>query len=151
MASAMASASEVLPFPGGPESRTRWRGCIPCARSKSARRCSSMSWRESCSAGSVRIRLSSVARGSDSITKSRPAAPTRRNSLEGVMGTDCSALLSRSARTLWLFARSSATIASTVETKLDRSPEAPALTKETRRSLLAIDPEHQPFRPSRRG
>src|SRR3546814_9781698 len=77
---------------------------------------------------------SSRTRGSDSMTKSRPGTGVRRSSLELDTGTDdCRARCSRSARILWLFARSSATSASTVEVRAVLSPDAPAFTSETRR------------------
>ena len=41
-ASAITSATEVLPLPGGPDNSTRCLGCIPWARSKSALYCSSI-------------------------------------------------------------------------------------------------------------
>src|SRR3546814_6562586 len=84
---------------------------------------------------------SSRTRGSDSMTKSRPGTGVRRSSLELDTGTDdCRARCSRSARILWLFARSSATSASTVEVRADLSPDAPRTEEHTSelQSLMRI-------------
>ena len=63
IASAMASATEVFPLPGGPTSNTRWRGSRLCERSRPARCCSSTSSRQARSQTSDGARSSRRLRG----------------------------------------------------------------------------------------
>ena len=100
--SAIASANDVLPLPGGPDSSTRWRGSKPLARSTSARRCSSISCRPLSRAGKGSKSSSNESRASISKMASRPLVPLRCGdvavSAGGVTGTPDNARWIRSAK-----------------------------------------------------
>ena len=138
---AMLSANDVFPFPGGPTRSSRWRGSSPCARSTSARNCSSTSSRHAALFDLSRNRSSIGRSGS---RRCIPPPPSRRRAavtcerpLKLVFGVVVSTRAMRSATPTCLFARSSAAIASAVMRTDAWSPDTPALTKSIIRSLRA--------------
>ena len=134
--SAIASARVVFPLPGGPQSRTRWRGSKACERNRSALRCSSTNcsqvWRTTGAKISSSIRRFGVSVTNRSLIVVPEGLPNR-----AVAGgcepfpLDARAFPSLSARIWCCLERSSAIRASVEVRKRFLSPLAPALTNAT--------------------
>ena len=134
---ARASAKDVLPFPGSPTSRTRFRGSIPCERSRSARCCSSTN-------SSAARRTAANLPPSESkrvmgMRRSRPKALGVTLTPIGLWRRLYSARsVMRTTRSTIALGNPSATIASNVRRTPTWSPWDPALARLRSRSVRGI-------------